>query len=349
MLEKIYKVIGALLVAAVLFVLINGSINSLSIYSPKFEEHLDVTTLNDKAKAELEDSVKILTFHTSHAALGSEGDLKAEGGSTGRADTDVVLKNARGIAELINLSKAEIVLLQDVDIDSYRSRWVDEVAYYSQSGNFNFSYAVNRKLKSTSFLPPYKKLVSGALTLSRAQIISSKRVSLPSFKEKNSQPRLQSSMLISEFSVKGGKKLFVINFELGKYLKTAEHKEQVSALMAYAQTLYESGHYVLLGGSFNRQIESTLARYPLSERNAFKPKTLYVNEIPSGWSICYDDAVPTARILNAPFDRNAEEKQVYVSDGFILSPNLSSKVTVTVDQSFEYSAHNPVLLEITFK
>ncbi len=347
--SKILKVIGTVLVACLLFILINGTVNSLSIYSPKFEEQLDVTVLNNKSKAELESGAKILTFHTSHAALGSESDATAEGGRGGRADTDAVLKNARGIAELVNLSKADIVLLQDVDIDSYRSHYVDEVSYYTQSGGFNYSYSINRRLKSTSFLPPYKKLTSGSLTLSSAQIISSKRVSLPYFKEKYSQPRLSSSMLISEFAVKGGKKLYVINFELGKYLKTAEHKEQVSALISYAQTLYESGHYVLLGGSFNRQIEGTNARYPLSSRNAFTPKTLEVNEIPPKWSICYDDSVPTARILNAPFNRNAEEKQVYVSDGFVLSPNLSAKYTVTVDQGFEYSAHNPVLLEIEFK
>lgn len=349
MLQKVYKVIGALLVAAVLFVLINGIINSLSVYSPKFEEQLNVISLNDNAKAELESGAKILTFHTSHAALGSESDATAEGGKGGRADTDSVLKNARGIAELVNLSKADIVLLQDVDVDSHRSHYVDEVSYYTQSGGFNYSYAINKKLKSTSFFPPYKKLTSGSLTLSSAQIVSSKRVSLPSFKEKNSQPRHSSSMLISEFSVKGGKKLFVINFELGKYLKTSQHKEQVSALISYAETLYESGHYVLLGGSFSRQIEGTDARYPLSERNAFTPKTLSINEIPPKWSICFDDSVPTARILNAPFIRNAEEKQVYVSDGFVLSPNLSAKFTVTVDQAFEYSAHNPVLLEIEFR
>ena len=43
------------------------------------------------------------------------------------------------------------------------------------------------------------------------------------------------------------------------------------------------------------------------------------------------------------------EKKVYVSDGFVISKNLSVNMIVTVDQEFRYSAHNPVLLEVTLK
>ena len=68
MLQKAYKVIGAILVAAVLFVLINGCINFPSVYYPKFEEQLDVTVLNDKTKAGLRAAQKFLPF-TPHTQL----------------------------------------------------------------------------------------------------------------------------------------------------------------------------------------------------------------------------------------------------------------------------------------
>lgn len=346
--QKFFRIVCAIMLAAKIFLLINGIINVATAYSPKQEEQVETLTYSQSKK--LGDTAKILTFNTAHAALGSESDYKKEGGKTPRASADIILKNARGIAEIINLSKADIVLLQDVDTDSYRSRYVDEASYYIDSGKFSHSaFSHSIKTKSTSLLPPYRKLSSGNMTLSKAEISGSKRVSLPSFKGELAEAKFKSNMLISQFPLENGKSLYVINFELGKYLSQEDAKEQFSALMSYAESLYSGGDYVLLGGSFHRQVEGTLERYPLSERNRYKPSVLSFDEVASGWKLTFDATVPTARILDAPFDNAAEEKQAFVSDGFILSPNLDVKLCVTVDQQFEYSAHNPVMLEIQFK
>ena len=61
----------------------------------------------------------------------------------------------------------------------------------------------------------------------------------------------------------------------------------------------------------------------------------------------FDDSVPTCRLLNKPYDK--ESAQHYVIDGFIISPNVELVSVGTVDAGFEFSDHNPVLMEIVLK
>ncbi len=349
MLKNVSSIVLSIIVAAALFILVNGIISVSSVYSPKFEEQIETQVFKDAP--EIDGKIRALTFNTTHAALGSEGSVRGEGGRGERADADTVLKNIRGISEIVNLSNAGLVFLQDVDIDSYRSRYVNEADFYLQSGSFSSSsFAFNTRVKSTSFLPPYKKLSCGTLTLSKYKTEGSNRVALPEFRGKYSEAENKACMLINRYPVKNSDKfLYTINFELGKYLKKAEIYEQTSALLSYAESLYKDGNYVLLGGSFYRSFEDSEARYPLSSKAVWTPHTMDEDEVASGWQFVYDSAVATARLLSAPFDKSAEDKQVYVGDGFVASPNIAVSMCVTVDTEFRYSAHNPVMMEFTLK
>ena len=121
--------------------------------------------------------------------------------------------------------------------------------------------------------------------------------------------------------------------------------------MDFAEKAAQNGDYVIAGGSFYCSLDDTASRYPLNDRNRWEPGNFSFESLKGGWSLVYDSAVATARILDKPFDSSLtqEERQVYLCDGYIVSPNIDVKMIVTVDQQFRYSYHNPVLLEISLK
>lgn len=349
MLKKIGKMAGALALALIIFIVANGIINLFSAYRPKAQETVSVSNVKG-AEPISQNKIRILSFNTGYASLGAEADSKKEGGRGKRADTDSVLKNVRGISELVNLSNADAVLLQSVDVDSYRSRYVDQYSYYLNNASFSSAYAIDHKVRSTSFLPPYKKVTSGVLTLSKKEISSAKRVALPNLFSSVSASQPRRCMLVTEFNIENSsKKLVLINFELDAYLSDDAKKEQTAEVIKYAEKAAKNGDYVIAGGSFYRAFDDTRDRYPLSDRLRWAPSQMSFDELPAGLTLCYDPTVPTSRILSAPYDRESEQRQVYVSDGYILSSNLQINMIVTVDQEFRYSAHNPVLLEVTLK
>ncbi len=347
--SKAVRVILALLIAIAVFLVVNAGITVFTAYSPKGSEQLSLVGEKQSKKLSPQ-KIKILSFNTGHGSLGEESDNKNEGGAGKRQSADVVLKNTRGISEIVNLSSADAVLMQDVDVDSYRSRYVDQFSYYLGNGSYIGAFARDHSTRSTSFLPPFKKVEAGLLTLSRKSVLSAERVALPaSYSGLPAALKAKRAMLVTRFDIEGSdKKLVLINFELDAYTSDQNREKQINAVIEYAEKAAKNGDYVVAGGSFYSALDD---RYPLNDRNRWEPGEFNAGHLKSGWMLYYDASVPTARILNKPYDSSQtyEERQVYVGDGFIVSPNVDVKMIVTVDQQFRYSYHNPVLLEISLK
>ncbi|MBQ2899278.1 MAG: endonuclease, partial [Oscillospiraceae bacterium] len=98
---------------------------------------------------------------------------------------------------------------------------------------------------------------------------------------------------------------------------------------------------------FNQMFPKTEEKYPIFTAELWKPGVLEESALPEGWSYVFDDSVPTCRLLNKPYDK--ESAQHYVIDGFIISPNVELVSVGTVDAGFEFSDHNPVVMEIVLK
>lgn len=346
------RIFLAVLTAIAVFLAVNAGVTVFSSYSPK--DNVDISLVGEVKNEKLSpDKIKILSFNTGHGALGEESDNKKEGGKGVRQSADVILKNTRGISEIVNLSSADAVLLQDVDIDSHRSRYVDQFSYYLGNGSYIGAFAKDYSTRSTSLLPPYKKVDAGLLTLSRKNVLSAERVALPKgYSGLTSSLNPKRAMLVTRFDIEGSnKKLVLINFELDAYTSDENREKQINAVIEYAEKVAENGDYVVAGGSFYSLFDDTNDRYPLNDRNRWEPSEFDSATLKSGWALLYDASVATSRILDKPYDVNApyEQRQVYVGDGFIVSPNVDVKMVVTVDQQFRYSCHNPVLLEISLK
>ncbi len=78
--------------------------------------------------------------------------------------------------------------------------------------------------------------------------------------------------------------------------------------------------------------------------------TLEESILPEGWSFVYDSSVPTCRLLNQPYDpADTVNTQYYVIDGYMVSPNVGVSSVQTLDEGFENTDHNPVVMNITLE
>ena len=117
-------------------------------------------------------------------------------------------------------------------------------------------------------------------------------------------------------------------------------------LMQIIAAEYRNGNYVIAGGDFNQTFEGA-DTFPVLDESTWQPGKLYNSELPAGFSYVFDASKPTCRLLDKPYDGDRENAQLYVIDGFIVSDNLKVNLIQTVDLNFQYSDHNPVLLQVT--
>jgi hypothetical protein len=108
---------------------------------------------------------------------------------------------------------------------------------------------------------------------------------------------------------------------------------------------YESGNYVIAGGDFNQTFPD--ADYPVLDDAYWAPGTLDAAMLPEGWQFAADASVPTCRLLNGSYSGSYADTQLYVIDGYILSPNVQLDAVQTLDAGFTYADHHPVRLEAT--
>jgi endonuclease/exonuclease/phosphatase family metal-dependent hydrolase len=111
---------------------------------------------------------------------------------------------------------------------------------------------------------------------------------------------------------------------------------------------YAKGNYVIAGGDFNQSfpdIDPELFR--IKNDAYFVAGTLTQDMLQPGWRFATDTKTPSSRLLNEPYSGSYENTQLYVIDGFILSPNVRLESVKTLADGFTYSDHHPVSVEVT--
>ena len=354
------KLIGILLLVIVL---------ALAI----FIGYLSVTALNAKtATATLSDpgvnstgtlangdSFSIMSWNIGYGSLGKESDFFMDGGTQSRPTSQqIVDKNLEGIIGLLRPDSvdwaADFMLLQEVDAGSKRSYGVMETDAIAEGVGFTSAYALNYK---SAFVPvpvsaPLGKVTSGVFTLASTEITEAERIALPSpFSWPVSTVNLKRCLLVTRIPLQDtDKELVIVNLHLEAYDDGEGKIAQTKALMEFLNAEYEKGNYVIAGGDFNQTFPGALEQYPVKNDELWTPGMLDAGDLPGdGWQFVTDLDTPTCRLLNEPYDPASEATQYYVIDGFIVSPNVRVDKVETVDAGFEFSDHNPVLMNVTLQ
>ena len=344
-LEAVLWILLALLSVALLGVLFL----TVAEYRPADREDIAVTGEASAGMLAAGEPIRILSWNIGYAGLGAESDFFLDGGKgVASADEETVKRYLSGISETVASAGADIVMLQEVDLDSSRSYGIDERESLSRSQSM---HALNMSCLFVPYpIPPIGHVETGVFTTTDYEVSSAERISLPCpFRWPVRICNLKRCMLVSYFPIEGsGKQLVLINTHLEAYDSGEGKIAQTRQLQQFITAEYEKGNYVIAGGDFNQSFPGTQEIYPNTHADLWAVGSLGYEDLPDGCIFAFDPSVPTCRLLNQPYDpTDAEGTQYYVIDGFILTPNIQLDGVQTLDEHFENSDHNPVSLSVT--
>lgn len=353
--KTVLKIFGILISAVLIFAA--GFIGWLSIreFKPEPVETRPVESVDEskKQKVVFEEKIRVLSFNIGYANLGEESDFFMDGGKNVRnGDRELVLKNMEGILEIIEDADADILLVQEADVDSTRSFGINSFQKIKESYGGSCAYAANYICDFVPFpWPPIGKVHSGIMTSSVLEMTAAQRIALPCpFSWPVSAANLKRCLLVTYTDIEGtDKQLVTVNLHLEAYDDGEGKIAQTKMLWEVLESEYAKGNYVIAGGDFNQTFPEAVNKYPLKDPDFWAPGVLDESDLPEGWQYVYDDSTPTCRLLNKPYNSEDGSAQYYVIDGFIISPNVELVSAETLDCEFEFSDHNPVLMEIILK
>ncbi len=354
--KTVLKIFGALIGAVLVFAVLLVGWLTITEFKPEPEKTVPVA-INGQLEPErdvLGKKIRVLTFNIGYCNLGAESDFFMDGGKNVRnGDEELVLKNLDGVLEELKNADADIIFLQEVDNGSTRSFNIDEKTIIEKEfSGYRTAWAANYACKFVPYpLPPIGEVRSGIVTLSELDMQVGHRISLPCpFSWPVSTANLKRCLLVTYTDMEGtDKQLVTVNLHLEAYDDGEGKIAQTKMLWEVLESEYAKGNYVIAGGDFNQTFPGAVGKYPLRDPDFWTPGVLEETALPEGWQYVYDDENPTCRLLNKPYNPDDGSAQYYVIDGFIVSPNVELVSVETVDAGFEFSDHNPVLMEIVLK
>lgn len=345
--KKLFKIlglaIGCILAAALLLV----AYLSITEFKPEAIEPAAIEHIHESESLKAGSELDILIWNIGYSGLGKDSDFFMDGGENVKsADKATVERNLDAMANKVKNLQPDILMLQEVDIDSSRSYGIDQRKSFAFGES---SHALNYACDFVPFpLPPIGKVHSGVMNSSVYEVSAAERHALPCpFSWPVSAANLKRCLLVNYLPIEGSdKQLVMINLHLEAYDDGEGKIAQTNQLRELMLKEYGKGNHVIAGGDFNQSFPNALDTYPNTHPELWTPGILDNSLLPEGWSYAYDLETPSCRLLNKPYDpADTKNTQHYVIDGFILSPNVELKSVETLDLGFEFSDHNPVNLK----
>ena len=304
--------------------------------------------------ASVNTEISLLTYNIGFGAYSADYSFFMDGGEHSRAlSKEAVLVNINGVMDVIASENCDLILLQEVDTDGTRSYHVNQKNLISEKyPRFDQVFAEN--YDSPYFLYPIHEPIgankSGILTLSRFNINSSIRRSLPVENSLSKYFDLDRAYSVSFIKTDNGKKLVIYNVHLSAYTSDGTiADDQLKMLSEDMQAQYEKGNYIIVAGDFNKDLLGDSSKYfKRSEGEYNWAAALNNNLLPQGIKSYSGTNAPSCRNAEAPFKGDGTDFVLSV-DGALVSENIEVISCETVDTSFAYSDHNPVKLKFVLK
>ena len=341
------KVLLALFIIVLLAV--GGYVAYVFLTYSRIEDNVELTVEgNSREPAQTGKEYTAVSYNIGFGAYTADFTFFMDGGKESRARSrESVLECVNGSAQNALSFEPDIVLFQEVDTDSTRSWHVDQKEIirtaFDQTGNWDSVFAQN--YHSAYLMYPI-------LTLSRMDITSSLRRSLPIATGFKKILDLDRCYNYSRIPVENGKELVIFNAHLSAYgTDASQGNTQLQMMFDDMRREYEKGNYVLCAGDFNHDFTCDSIEYfnPGSGESFSWCAPFPDDIIPEGFIKCADYAegmVPSTRNTDIPY---SEDSFVVILDGFIVSDNIEYTYVQNVDEGFQYTDHNPVVLKFILK
>jgi endonuclease/exonuclease/phosphatase family metal-dependent hydrolase len=238
-----------LVLLTVILIVINGC----DIFNTNFDDLEEARMYEAKifTDAPVPDTLKIMTWNIKFG--GARIDFFFDGwGDEVLMSESVVIENTQNIAYYINEVDPDIILLQEVDIDSKRSAYVDQVQLLLDETDLNYgAYASQWK---ADFVPSdgLGRMNSGNAIMSKWEITDAVRIALPLIDQDGLTQYfyLRRNILKTTIQI-GDDELHVLNIHAAAYSKDGTKKEQIDIFKGEIDDLDSEGLLFVAGGDFN--------------------------------------------------------------------------------------------------
>jgi len=348
--KKLLKTVVAIACIPLLYVI---SVIGYAYFTQYRPDKIEIIYENKNAQPIAQREFTLLNWNIGYAGLGKESDFFYDGGKMVHTPKDWVIKNLEGIKNELFTQQVDFYTIQEIDRKAKRSHYTDQfrAIYEILPRHYHFfatNYLVN--FVPVPYTNPMGKVQAGLGVFSRYEPIKVYRYQLNGkFEFPTYLFMLNRCLIVSEFLLKNGKKLVVINAHFSAYdesgkVKQAEMNDFKTLILNYEK----EGNYVIVGADWNQfppgyQAEKFIKNKSTADNTSSIPN----NFLSPQWSWKYDKGVATNRQLLTPFDKKTSN--TYIIDFYLRSENIQVDAVVTHDLNFEYSDHQPVLLKIILK
>lgn len=297
------------------------------------------------------ESLSLVTYNVGFGAYSTDYSFFMDGGEHSRAySKEAVLSNINGAVDAVESVNPDFVLLQEVDTDGTRSCHVNQRDIFAaaiKSGEWIFGENYDSPYFFYPFNEPIGANKSGIMTLSKYNISSAVRRSLPIEESLYKYLDLDRAYTVSAIPTENGKQLMLYNVHLSAYTSDGTiADEQMKMLSADMQAEYEKGNFVVAAGDFNKDMLGDSSKYfKRCEGDEFTwAQPFKQSLLPEGFCSYSGENAATCRNADSAFRGDGTDFVLSV-DGAIVSGNVRVNLCETVDTGFAYSDHNPVKLE----
>jgi endonuclease/exonuclease/phosphatase family metal-dependent hydrolase len=344
-LKNILKFIAVLVILFALFVIYA----SVSDYKPDPTEIIFESETPDTIDVNKE--LSLMIWNIGYCGLSDDMDFFYDGGKQVRTSKENVYENFDFIkSTLKNNDSLDFILLQEVDLHSKRSYYLNELDSFIQVlSDFESYFGKNYDV---SFVPtpptkPLGRVKSGLVSFTKHNPKSVVRYSFPG---NYSWPvklfMLDRCFLVKRFPTSNQKELIVINTHNSAYDDGSLKKQQMEYLKTLLLDEFNKGNYIIVGGDWNQNppdIDYTEIKEN-SPTKRFVLNPIDFDYLPENWNWIYDPKTPTNRYLNAPFEKGKTITPII--DFYLMSPNIFSEQVKTQNFDFKNSDHQPVISKI---
>jgi endonuclease/exonuclease/phosphatase family metal-dependent hydrolase len=165
-----------------------------------------------------------------------------------------VLRHLRGLAAKINEVNPDILFVQEADIDSTRTAYVNQVQWLLE--HTHLSYAAFASHWQVRWIPNrgLGRMNSGNAVLSRWPLRDARRIALPLMREQSALTRflyLRRNALAARVAIPHGRPVHVLNTHLEAYSRDDTKKRQLETFLRVLDELAATGGLVIAGGDLN--------------------------------------------------------------------------------------------------
>lgn len=353
----LWKAILGLLLALVLVVGGYVAYVMLDYYRVEDNQELLCVQRSDGA-LEAENELTLITWNLGFGAYNDNYSFFMDGGTESRAFSEEICeRNIQTVIEALKAQDADIMLLQEIDVDGTRSYHVDQLAMLEAAFADSHSSVFAQNYDSGYLFYPFSEPIGanrgGILSLAKAKIDGAVRISLPIESGFRKFFDLDRCYSVSRIPVSNGKTLALFNLHLSAYTTDGTiATEQLRKMLAHMQREYDAGNYVVAGGDFNKDVwgDSTVYTGISGEEYTWAqpfptellPQSLTLVDSRNG-----EKPVLSCRDTSVPYEKGTSYEVTL--DAFIVSDNIEIVRCEVLDEGFKVSDHNPVKLCLRLK